>query len=77
MQDEIYDRYYQAGRQELHAGLDRGIQRIGHSLAAAFNALHDINFAAPWRDGQAGQAQRPRRTRLIDHANCEGWAAPL
>ena len=50
MQDEIYDRYYQAGRQELHAGLDRGIQRIGHSLVAAFNALHDINFAAPWRE---------------------------
>ena len=52
MQDEIYDRYYQAGRQELHAGLDRGLQRVGHSIAAAFNALHDINFAAPWREGK-------------------------
>lgn len=48
MQDEIYDRYYQAGREDLHAGLDRGFQAIGHFLGATFNALHDVQFSAPW-----------------------------
>ena len=49
MQDEIYDRYYQAGRADLHAGLDRGFQAVGHFIATTFNAIHDVQFSAPWK----------------------------
>ena len=58
MQDEIYDRYYQAGRHEHNAGLESGIVALGHGLAAfgrglaaAFRTLNAIPFAAPWRKG--------------------------
>lgn len=49
MRDEIYDRDYQAGRAELHAGIDRAILRLGRMLATTFDAIHAIHFAAPWR----------------------------
>ena len=57
MQDEIYDRYYQAGRADLHAGLDRGFDAIGRFVAGTFNAIHDVQFAAPWKR-QARHADR-------------------
>jgi hypothetical protein len=58
MRDEIYDRYYQAGRAELHAGFDRAVLRAGRAIAATFDAIHAIQFAAPWRDarGKGGRA---------------------
>ena len=56
MQDEIYDRYYQAGRADLHAGLDRGFAAIGRFLGATFDAIHDVQFDAPWK-------RRPRPAR--------------
>jgi hypothetical protein len=59
MRDEIYDRDYQAGRAELHAGIDRAVLAIGRGIAATFNALHDIQFAAPWKTSEAGKARRP------------------
>jgi hypothetical protein len=49
MHDEIYDREYQAGRAELHAGIDRAVLAVGRSLATTFDAIHDIQFAAPWK----------------------------
>ena len=52
MRDEIYDREYQAGRAELHAGIDRAILRIGRFIGATFDAIHAIQFAAPWRQPQ-------------------------
>ena len=55
MRDEIYDREYQAGRAELHAGIDRAILRLGRAIAATFDAIHAVHFAAPW--------QQPRRKR--------------
>ena len=59
MRDEIYDRQYQAGRAELHAGIDRAILRLGRLLAATFDAIHDIHFAAPWRQPPRGHGGRP------------------
>ena len=62
MQDENYDRYYQAGRADLHAGLDRGFEAIGHFIGRTFDAIHDVQFDAPWKkaapkpDGGAGLA---------------------
>ncbi len=48
MIDEIFDRQYQSGRKELHDGIDRLIQRAGRALAATFEAMHRVQFAAPW-----------------------------
>ena len=59
MHDEIYDREYQAGRSELHAGIDRAILRIGRSIAATFDAIHAIQFAAPWRQPPPRRGGRP------------------
>lgn len=55
MRDEIYDRDYQAGRAELHSGIDRLIA----STAAAFRKLAEIQFAAPWRDGLPAKVAKP------------------
>lgn len=62
MRDEIYDRDYQAGRAELHAGIDRAVLRIGRFIATTFNAFHAIQWSAPWRE--------PRR----DPRRCPGTA---
>ena len=59
MRDEIYDRDYQAGRAELHAGIDRAILRLGHFVAATFDTLHAIQWAAPWREPERRHRQRP------------------
>ena len=59
MHDEIYDRDYQAGRAELHAGIDRAVLAVGRSLAATFDAIHDIQFAAPWKTASNHKACKP------------------
>jgi len=48
MNDEIFDRTYQAGRADLHLGIDRAFRRAARSVNGAFEALHRIQFAAPW-----------------------------
>ncbi len=48
MIDEISDRQYQAGRKELHHGIDRLVQRVGSALAATFRTMHRVQFDAPW-----------------------------
>ena len=59
MRDEIYDREYQAGRAELHDGIDRAILRIGRFIGGTFDAIHTIQFAAPWRQPPRRQRRRP------------------
>ncbi len=48
MLDELFDRSYRSGGAELNAGLDRGFRRIGKAVSTSFEALHRIQFAAPW-----------------------------
>lgn len=48
MVDEIFDRQYQAGRQALHQGIDRGLLRFGRSILAGFEVLNAIQWSAPW-----------------------------
>ena len=48
MIDEIFDRQYQAGRAELNAGIDRAVAHVGRSILTTFEALHRVQFAAPW-----------------------------
>ena len=48
MIDEIFDRQYQAGRNELHDGIDRLVGPVGRALAATFETMHRVHFDAPW-----------------------------
>ena len=48
MIDEIFDRQYQAGRDQLHAGVDRLVHRVGGALADTFAAMKRVQFDAPW-----------------------------
>lgn len=48
MQDQIFDRTYQAGRADFNAGLDRGFAAIGKALGDSLTALHRIEWSAPW-----------------------------
>lgn len=48
MMDEIFDRQYQAGRNQLHDGIDRLVGRGRHAVGATFRAMHRVQFAAPW-----------------------------
>ena len=56
MNDQIFDREYQAGRADLNDGISRLIDGIGQAL----RVLHKINFDAPWK--QKAPANR-RRTK--------------
>ena len=59
MRDEIYDRDYQAGRADLHAGIDRAIIRFGRRIAATFDTLHAVQWSAPWHQPSRGAGKRP------------------
>jgi hypothetical protein len=48
MIDEAYDRAYQAGREELHAGVDKLVRKTLRCAVVAFKVLHRIEWAAPW-----------------------------
>jgi hypothetical protein len=48
MQDEIFDRQYQAGRAELNAGLDRAFVGIARTIGDGLKALHRLEWDAPW-----------------------------
>ncbi len=51
MIDEIFDRGYQAGRADFHAGIDRGLARLGglpREIGRTFRLLHRIQWSAPW-----------------------------
>jgi hypothetical protein len=48
MIDEIFDRQYQAGRNELNAGLDRAFATIGREVGKSLAAVHRFEWSAPW-----------------------------
>jgi hypothetical protein len=56
MVDEIFDRHYQAGRNELNASLLGAFTRFGEAFGNAFKVLNRIEYSAPW-------AIKPRRVR--------------
>jgi hypothetical protein len=45
MNDQIFDREYQAGRDALNDGISRLIHGAGQSL----RVLHSLQFDAPWK----------------------------
>lgn len=48
MIDEIYDRHYQSGRDQLNAAITTGLTRLGRSVGIAFAVLNRIEYEAPW-----------------------------
>ena len=48
MVDEIWDRQYQSGRQQLNAGFDRALAAIGREIGHGLAALHRIEWSSPW-----------------------------
>ena len=61
MIDEIFDRTYQQGREDLNAGIDRAVAGIGRGVSATLAVLHAIEWSAPWakpagKPGQTGHA---------------------
>lgn len=56
MVDEIYDRHYQAGRNELNAAISELFSRLGAAIGNTFEVLNRIEYSAPW-------AVKPRRAR--------------
>ncbi len=59
MMDEIFDRQYQAGRNELNAGLDRAFSAAGRELLKTYQLFHAIQWKAPW-------LRKARRARSTD-----------
>jgi hypothetical protein len=56
MVDEIFDRHYQAGRNELNAAIVSGAARFARAISNAFEVLNRIEYSAPW----AAKAKRAR-----------------
>ncbi len=48
MIDEIFDRQYQSGRNELNDGIDRLVARLGRSIGDTFKTIQRVQFDAPW-----------------------------
>ena len=56
MVDEIFDRHYQAARNELNGALSDLFGRLGRAIANSFTVLNRIEYSAPW-------ISRPKRAR--------------
>jgi hypothetical protein len=48
MVDEIYDRHYREGRDQLNAALTGLFRRFGSAFGNAFKVLNRIEYTAPW-----------------------------
>jgi hypothetical protein len=57
MVDEIYDRGYQAGRSELHAGIDALVRKLRDAFGPALLALHHVEWDAPWNAKPSGKSR--------------------
>ncbi len=56
MNDQIFDRDYQAGRAALNDGIDRLIHGAGQSL----RVLHSLQFDAPWKRSAPAKQRRTK-----------------
>ena len=56
MIDEIFDRNYREGRNELNAAIVSGFNRLRGAVGNAFEVLNRIEYSAPW----AAKARRAR-----------------
>ena len=57
MVDEIYDRGYQAGRAELHDGIDALVRKVRNAFAPALSAIYHFEWDAPWNVNNGPKAK--------------------
>lgn len=57
MIDEIFDRQYQAGRADLHDGIDRTFTAIVREIGKGLQALHRFEWSAPWAPKPAASSK--------------------
>ena len=48
MIDEIFDRTYQEGREDLHRGLEQLFGSIAREAGKSLKVFHDLQWSAPW-----------------------------
>ena len=48
MMDEIFDRNYQAGRDQLNDSLASSLAGFSHAVKEAFEVLVRIEYQSPW-----------------------------
>jgi hypothetical protein len=48
MIDQLWDRQYRDGRDQLHTGIDRLVEKVRCSTGTVFRLMHAIQFDAPW-----------------------------
>jgi hypothetical protein len=48
MIDEIFDRHYREGRNELNAAIVSGLSRLRRAVSNAFEVLNRVEYSAPW-----------------------------
>ena len=58
MIDELFDRQYRAGRNELNSAISAFFSGLKRTFGETFAVLNRIEYSAPWCDG-CGQV-RPR-----------------
>jgi hypothetical protein len=56
MVDEIFDRQYRTGRNQMNASIVQGLTGLAHAIRNAFEVLVRIEYQAPW-------AAKPTRAR--------------
>ena len=54
MVDEIFDRHYQASRNELNAALGDLLGRLARTVGTSLKVLNQIQFSAPWLEKPKG-----------------------
>ena len=64
MNDEIFDRTYQAGRADFNASMDRADAAIGNGLrneiGKSLAMLHRLEWSAPWAAPSAPRRKHNR-----------------
>ena len=48
MVDELFDRQYQEGREQLNAAMAAGLARLAQAIRNTFEVLVKIEYQAPW-----------------------------
>jgi hypothetical protein len=48
MVDEMFDRQYRAGREQLNAAIASAFRRFARTVDSAFEALVKIEYESPW-----------------------------
>jgi hypothetical protein len=48
MVDELFDRQYQQGREQMNAAIAAGLARLVRAIRNAFEVLVKIEYHAPW-----------------------------